>query len=300
MKDSSAHGLTLPAGFCFKKWVLRAAAMSFGAEFAYALGTVIAPYCEAMVQQRSNAAMASFVQMLRPDEVSQGTDDPRMKQQMVYEHGDQLLRDHMQATLPQQQPPPVPQGQEKKMDQEKQPKPMSPPAPAEPMDEDQAVPKQPPPKAQVDPPSWKGYARKVAKYKTEAGTLEVFLRFVPTSCDTGEPVVLEGPKQHSAAEAEASGSNMPPPPTTTPSPKTTSAPPPPPPPDSPPPVMESRPKVPSPTAPPKAPPKPRPPSRPVIEQLPKLVSVKVMLCLLPCLGNKPSQIQSDLFLVSFP
>ena len=45
--------------------------MSFGAEFAYALGTVIAPYCEAVVQQRSSAQMATFVQNLRPER-----DDP--------------------------------------------------------------------------------------------------------------------------------------------------------------------------------------------------------------------------------
>ena len=143
------------------------------------------------------------------------------------------------------------------------------------------------PEAQVDPPASKAHARKVAKYRTPAGTLEVFVRFVPHGMDTGEPEVLPG---------QGSGSGQPPaggaPRSPLPQPPKMSAPPPPPPPpeDAPPaPVMESKPKVPSAKAPPKAPAKSRPqPKGTEIERLPKLVSVKfVVRCLLTRQETKP-------------
>ena len=273
--------------------------MSFGAEFAYALGTVIAPYCEAMVQQRANAAMATFVQDMRPEEVTQGTTDGRTQQRLLYEHADRLLQQQMQATGA--RPTEQEQASEKQGMNEKS-KPEEPKAttPTPPAEASPKLPEQPKPKAAVDPPPSKGHAKKVAKYKTDAGTLEVFVRFVPKGCEAVEPAVLEEQGSGSVAPVpgNAQASSFVPPP-----PSTSAPPPPPPPPESPPQVMESRPKVPSPAAPPKAPAKSRPPqARPgEIVRLPKLVSVKFILSCLFVLsvGKKPNQIQSDLFSVSF-
>ncbi|CAE7414556.1 unnamed protein product [Symbiodinium sp. CCMP2592] len=245
--------------------------MSFGADFAYALGSVIAPYCEAMVQQRSNAQMATFVQHLRPEEVTRGMEqeDRQMMQQRLYEHGDRLLRDHIQATgaHPQQ---PVPQ----------QPVPQQ-PVPQQHVPQ-QHVPQQHVPQQHVDPPASKGHAKKVARYRTPAGTLEVFIRFQPSDImDTGgESEVLRG-QQGSGPAGDVqppAGAGSPRSPLR-PSPKMSAPPPPPPPPEDPvPPVMESRPKVPSPAAPPKAAAKSRPqPKETEIERMPKLVSVKFVL-----------------------
>ncbi|CAE7378480.1 unnamed protein product [Symbiodinium sp. CCMP2592] len=233
----------------------------FGAEFAYALGTVIAPYCEAMVQQRSTAAMASFVQNLRPEEVTQGTDDRRQQQQMLYEHADQLMQQHMQATgaMPVQASEKQKQGMgegSKPQDGPKATNP-TPPADASPSQQEQ-------PKITVDPPPSKGHARKVARYRTEGGTLEVFLRFVPKGCEAVEPAVIEGQGSDAPVPGSAQASSFVPPPAST----TTNAPPPPPPPPDSPPHMESRPKVPSPAAPPKARPQQSTPGEIVV--LPKL------------------------------
>ena len=279
--------------------------MSFGAEFAYALGTVIAPYCEAVVQQRSSAQMATFVQNLRPEETTQGTNDPQMQQQLLYEHGDRLLREHIQATgahpqqpvpqqnvspqnvppqqvVPQQHVPQNETGQGRDRNPEPKAEAKSPPV------RETVEPAPSVPEAQVDPPASKGHARKVAKYRTPAGTLEVFVRFVPHGMDTGEPEVLPGQQGSGSGQPPAGGAPRSP----LPQPPKMSAPPPPPPPpeDAPPaPVMESRPKVPLPKAPPKAPAKSRPqPKGTEIERLPKLVSVKfVVRCLLTRQETKP-------------
>eukprot|EP00439_Symbiodinium_sp_Y106_P040690 s607_g5.t1 len=190
--------------------------MSFGAEFAYALGTVIAPYCEAMVQQRANAAMATFVQDMRPEEVTQGTTDGRTQQRLLYEHADRLLQQQMEK-----------QGMNEKSKPE-EPKATTPTPPAE---ASPKLPEQPKPKAAVDPPPSKGHAKKVAKYKTDAGTLEVFVRFVPKGCEAVEPAVLEeqGSGTVAPVPGNAQASSFVPPP-----PSTSAPPPPPPPPESPP------------------------------------------------------------------
>ena len=141
--------------------------MSYGPDLAHALGSAIAPHVEAIVQQRTSAAMALFVNTIHPDTISQVYGEQgnrRRAQEFMCQHADGLLQQHMQGASAAQQPKP---GVLQKEDEQ-----------PEQVASENAKTKH----------ASRGGAKRIGKYRVETGVLEIFARFTPDLPGTTAPL----------------------------------------------------------------------------------------------------------------
>ena len=178
--------------------------MSYGPDLAHALGSAIAPHVEAIVQQRTSAAMALFVNTIHPDTISQVYGEQgnrRRAQEFMCQHADGLLQQHMQGASAAQQPKP-----EVLQKEDEQPEQVA---------SENAKAKH----------ASRGGAKRIGKYRVETGVLEIFARFTPdlpgTTAPTARPA--DASQQSSSHRAQpdppASKSAPPPPPPLDPPPE---------------------------------------------------------------------------------